>query len=77
MYNATIRLETLACPSCMQKIESAVKGLKGVDKDSVKVLFNSSKVKTTFDADAIAIKDIEKAIEDLGYPVIKSRIKEA
>lgn len=77
MYNATIRLETLACPSCMQKIESAVKGLKGVEKDSVKVLFNSSKVKTTFDADAIAIKDIEKAIEDLGYPVIKSRIKEA
>lgn len=77
MYNATIRLETLACPSCMQKIESAVKGLNGVDKDSVKVLFNSSKVKTTFDADAIAIKDIEKAIEDLGYPVIKSRIKEA
>ena len=77
MLNATIRLETLACPSCMQKIESAVKGLNGVDKDSVKVLFNSSKVKTTFDADAIAIKDIEKAIEDLGYPVIKSRIKEA
>lgn len=77
MFNATIRLETLACPSCMQKIESAVKGLNGVDKDSVKVLFNSSKVKTTFDADAIAIKDIEKAIEDLGYPVIKSRIKEA
>jgi copper chaperone CopZ len=30
MKQATIQLETLTCPSCMQKIENAVKSLDGV-----------------------------------------------
>jgi copper chaperone CopZ len=77
MQKATIHLETLSCPSCLQKIDNAVKGLDGVEKDSVKVMFNSSKVKTDFDSEAIAIEDIEKAIEDLGYPVTKSKVKSA
>lgn len=75
MYKATIQLESLACPSCMQKIESAVKGLDGIDQSSVKVLFNSSKVKTDFNEEVVKIEEIEKAIEDLGYPVIKSKVK--
>lgn len=77
MSKATIKLETLSCPSCLQKIESAVKGLNGIDKDSVKVMFNSSKVKTEFDEEQLSIEDIEKAIEDLGYPVINSKVKSA
>ncbi|HLR65517.1 MAG TPA: heavy-metal-associated domain-containing protein [Virgibacillus sp.] len=77
MQKATIHLETLSCPSCLQKIDNAVKELDGVEKDSVKVMFNSSKVKTEFDSEALAIEDIEKAIEDLGYPVIKSKVKAA
>lgn len=77
MQKATIQLETLSCPSCMQKIENAVKGLTGIVKESVKVMFNSSKVKTDFDSEAVKIEDIEKAIEDLGYPVIKSKVKPA
>lgn len=77
MRKATIHLESLSCPSCLQKIESAVKGLDGVEKDSVKVMFNSSKVKTDFNSETVAIENIEKAIEDLGYPVIKSRVKSA
>lgn len=75
MQKATIHLETLSCPSCLQKIDHAVKGLNGVEKDSVKVMFNSSKVKANFDSEAVTIENIEKAIEDLGYPVIKSRVK--
>lgn len=77
MSKATIQLEALGCPSCMQKIENAVKGLNGIDKDSVKVMFNSSKVKTDFDEGTVKIGEIEKAIEDLGYPVIKSKVKSA
>lgn len=75
MHKAVINLETLACPSCLQKIESAVKRLKGVDQDTVEVLFNSSRVRTNFDSNDISIEQIEKAIEDLGYPVIRSRVK--
>lgn len=76
MQKATIQLETLSCPSCMQKIEGAVKGLNGVDRDSVKVLFNASKVKIDFDGEAVKIEEIEKAIEDMGYAVLKSKVKE-
>lgn len=75
MQKATIQLETLTCPSCVMKIENAAKSLKGVDKDSVKVMFNSSKVKLDFDADVLSVEDIEKAITTLGYEVKKSQVK--
>lgn len=70
MSKAIISLETLSCPSCLQKIENAVKGLTGVEKDTVKVLFNSSKVRTDFN-------ESEVTIESLGYAVIKSKVKSA
>lgn len=74
MAKAILTLETLTCPSCLQKIENAVKGLKGIEQESLKVLFNSSKVKTNFDDTVISIDEIEKAIEDLGYPVTKAKV---
>lgn len=75
MNSATIQLETLSCPSCLQKIESAVKGLNGVDKDSVKVMFNASKVKAQFDENQVSLETINQAIEDLGYEVLKSKAR--
>ncbi|HFI0555826.1 TPA: heavy-metal-associated domain-containing protein [Streptococcus suis] len=75
MQKATIQLETLTCPSCMQKIEIGVKSLDGVDKKSIKVLFNSSKVRVEYDDEKVSIKDIENAIDKLGYEVIKSQVK--
>lgn len=75
MHKATIQLGTLTCPSCMQKIDNAVKSLEGVDKESVNVLFNSSKVKLNFDAEKISVEKIENAITALGYEVKKSQVK--
>ena len=75
MKAATIQLETLTCPSCMQKIEGALKGLAGIDQDTVKVSFNSSKVKLDFDEDKVSIEEIEGAINKLGYDVLKSKVK--
>ncbi|NLK74966.1 MAG: heavy-metal-associated domain-containing protein [Clostridiales bacterium] len=75
MKSLTIQLETLTCPSCTQKIEGALKGLDGVDKDTVKVLFNSSKVKLDFDEDKVSSDKIESAIRILGFDVLKSRVK--
>ncbi|NLZ92716.1 MAG: heavy-metal-associated domain-containing protein [Firmicutes bacterium] len=75
MKSATIQLETLTCPSCMQKIENALKSLEGIDKDSVNVLFNSSKAKLNFNEDEVSIEEIESAINKLGYDVIKSKVK--
>ena len=75
MQKATIQLETLTCPSCMQKIENGVKSLDGVNKESLKVLFNSSKVRLEFDDEKVSIKDIEHVIDKLGYEVLKSQVK--
>lgn len=75
MQKATIQLETLTCPSCMHKIENAVGALDGIDKESLNVSFNSSKVKVNFDDEKISIEDIEKSIDKLGYEIKKSQVK--
>jgi copper chaperone len=75
MKKATIQLEDLACPSCAAKIEAAVKNVDGVDKDSVKILFNASKAKLDFDEEKTKIEDIENSIEKIGYQVKKSSVK--
>ncbi|MDD3613944.1 MAG: heavy-metal-associated domain-containing protein [Caldicoprobacterales bacterium] len=74
MKKANIQLEPLVCPSCSQKIEGALKALDGVDKDSIKVLFNSSKVKLNFDDSKLSGKDLEDAITKMGYEVLKLKV---
>lgn len=75
MQKATIQMGTLTCPSCVRKIENAVKALDGVDKESVNVMFNSSKVKFDLNEEKLAVIDVERAIRSLGYDVIKSQVK--
>ncbi len=75
MKSATIQLETLICPSCSQKIESALKQLEGVEKDSVNISFSSSRARLDFDEEKVTIEAIEDAIDRVGFDVIKSRVK--
>lgn len=75
MKKATIQLDTLTCPSCVQKIEKLVMSMDNVDKNSVKVMFNSSKVKFDFDEENLEIEKVEKAITALGYDVKKTQVK--
>lgn len=75
MKKATLQLETLTCPSCLQKIDKALKGLEGVEKDTVNVLFNSSKVKLNYNDEVVELTEIEKAITSLGYEVLKSQAR--
>nr|WP_276940187.1 heavy-metal-associated domain-containing protein [Helcococcus sueciensis] len=74
MKKLNMQLETLTCPSCLEKIEKGMKSLEGIDKDSVKVLFNSSKVKLNFDDSILEPKDIENKIKSLGYDVLDTKI---
>jgi copper chaperone CopZ len=60
----------------MLKIEGATKSLSGVEKESVKVLFNASKVKLSFDESQIDVAKIEQAITTMGYEVKKSQVTE-
>lgn len=75
MHKANIELETLTCPSCLQKINNAIQALPGVEKESVKVLFNASKVKLNFDGTLIALDAITNAISNLGFKVKKAQAK--
>ncbi|MFA5651158.1 MAG: heavy-metal-associated domain-containing protein [Proteiniphilum sp.] len=77
MKKATIQLETLTCPSCIQKIEGALKNVDGVDKESVNVRFNASKTVVHFDEEKTSIEQIEEAITRMGYPVLSSKVKAA
>jgi len=61
----------------MQKIENAIKSVDGVDKESVKVMFNSSKAKFLFDEGKTSADNVENAITALGYEVKKSQVKDA
>lgn len=71
MTKTEFQLEPLTCPSCIKKIESTLSKTKGVN--SVKVLFNSSKVKTEFDESQIDSEKIKKLITRLGYSVLASK----
>jgi len=75
MQKAVINLETLTCPSCIKKIENALKKTNGIEKDSIEVLFNSSRVRVNFDSAIVSIEEIEQAIETMGYPIIRSKVK--
>lgn len=75
MKKADLKLETLTCPSCLLKIESALKDIEGVAQDKVKIMFNSSKVKLEFDENQSTIEEIETAITQLGYDVLKTRVR--
>ena len=67
-----MKLDELSCPSCMTKIEAAVKNTKGVS--SVKVLFNASKVKAEFDENQVTADELVQTVEKLGYPVQSSKV---
>lgn len=73
MKQAIIQLEQLACPTCMQKIEGAVKRVDGINEDKIKVMFNASKLKTEFDETKTSLDEIQKAIEAVGYEVISAK----
>lgn len=68
MKTIRIQLETLTCPSCIDKIEGVLNKQNGVD--DAKVMFNSSKVKVTYNEEETNPKELSEIIEKLGYPVL-------
>ena len=75
MKKIIMQLDTLACPSCMQKIEHAVSQQPGVS--NTKVLFNASKIKANFDPDEVHPEQLAADVEKLGYEVQSEKVKEA
>jgi len=68
MTKKIYQLETVSCPSCIQKIEGMLKKTEGVEESEV--LFNSSRVKVSFDESLIKTDEIKNKIDRLGYKVL-------
>ena len=68
MKKISIQLEELGCPSCVKKIETALKRQDGIGE--VNILFNSSKAKIEYDEAVIESDKVVKIISDLGYEVL-------
>jgi copper chaperone len=71
MKKITYQLETLACPSCSDKIGALLKKTPGIAE--FEVLFNSSRVKVTFDEAVTDSISIRKAIRQFGYLVLSEK----
>lgn len=68
MTTKMYQLETVSCPSCIAKIEKMLQKTPGVH--SSEVLFNSSRVRVTFEEREVESERIKSQIEKLGYKVI-------
>lgn len=60
-----LRSKELTCPSCITKIEKALKNLQGVQ--DARVHFNSGRIEVTHDAEKVTQEDLVKAIHAAGY----------
>lgn len=72
MRKAVFQTEILTCPTCAQKIESALAKQTGVDE--VKVMFYASKVKITFDETRVTSDELADTITKLGYQVMAIKV---
>lgn len=73
MNKIVLQLDELSCPSCLQKIQSALDKQVGIT--NVKVLFNAAKVKADFDSDKISADKVADAVTNLGYDVQSIKVK--
>ena len=60
------------CASCAKSIEEGIKSLEGVFEASVN--FTTAKATVEYDSSKVSLSDIERAITNLGYRVLKDRL---
>lgn len=73
MQKIVLQLEELVCPTCLQKIETAVGKIDGVA--NLKVLFNASKVKAEIDPTKTSVDSVVQVIEAVGFDVLSQKVK--
>lgn len=60
-----LRSQELSCPSCVAKIEKALKAVDGVTE--AKVHFNTGRIEVEHDAQRVQTGDLVKAVREAGY----------
>ncbi|MDN5844366.1 MAG: cation transporter [Alcaligenaceae bacterium] len=72
MKQVTFNMEPFTCPSCITKIEKTIAKMEGIQ--TVKVMFNSGRVRVEFDEAHTHADALQSTIERLGYPVLSSKL---
>ncbi len=65
MQKTLLRSQELSCPSCVAKIETALKALNGVS--DAKVHFNTGKIEVQHDLQLVKADELIKAVQSVGY----------
>lgn len=60
-----LRSQELSCPSCVAKIEKALKALDGVEQATVH--FNTGRIEIEHDPDEVKVDELVKAVRSVGY----------
>ena len=60
-----LRSQELTCPSCVAKIEKALKALEGVEE--AKVHFNTGRIEVLHDPQRVQTDALVKAVKSAGY----------
>ncbi|HAA89023.1 MAG: Copper ion-binding [Thermoanaerobacterales bacterium 50_218] len=64
-----LKVEGMSCRHCKVAVENSLKNIPGV-KDAV-VDLKDNTVKVSYEKGKVALDDLEKAIADAGYKVVK------
>jgi copper chaperone CopZ len=62
---AILRSQELSCPSCVAKIEKALKAMNGVT--DAKVHFNTGRIEVEYDPQLVKTGELVQAIQGVGY----------
>ena len=60
-----LRSQELTCPSCVAKIEKALKSIQGVN--GAVVYFNTGRIEVEHDPQAVSAAELVKAVKAAGY----------
>ena len=67
-----LQISGMHCMSCAQTIEKALKNLNGVLNANVN--FSAAKAIVEFDSAKVSLAEVDKAISDVGYKVLKDQV---
>ena len=72
LKSTTLRSSEFSCPSCVEKIETKLKRLDGVESAEVK--FASGRVIVSHDPEKASVRNLVDAVAEVGYTVKPSAI---
>jgi len=70
MKKTLLRSQELTCPSCIAKIEKAIKAIDGVA--DAKVYFSSGKIEVIHDPQKVQASQLIQAVKSVGYTASES-----